>query len=49
MIDTVLLYLVIACYFALAGMGLWLVAECLFELFIRARIALRKYRRRAAP
>jgi hypothetical protein len=46
MIDT-LLPLVIACYFALAGMGLWIVVECLFEVFVRARIALRKYRRRA--
>jgi hypothetical protein len=46
MIDTLLLPLVIACYFALAGMGLWIIGECLFELFVRARIALRKYRRR---
>jgi hypothetical protein len=47
MIDTLLLYLVIACYLALAGMGFWLVAECLFELFVRARIAFRKWQRRA--
>jgi uncharacterized membrane protein YGL010W len=47
MIDTVLLPLVIACYFALAAMGFWLIVESIIDLTIRARIALRKYRRRA--
>jgi hypothetical protein len=47
MIDTILLYLIFICGLAWAGMGGWLIGECIIALFVRARIALRKYRRRA--